>query len=161
MNTERYSPWVRWADRNKLQDLNFPGVYALAISKDDDVSGKPFSWIKAVVYFGMTNAVRGLKGRIEQFNDTIIGKSTAHGGAERFLYDYPREQDLVPFLYVSVAPFKCSVTSIKYDDLITMGDVAKAEYECFAEYADRFGKLPHYNNKKKAPKGKRNAGPIA
>jgi len=151
MNTERFSPWVRWADRNKLQHLNFPGVYALAISKYG-ISGKPFSWIKEVVYVGMTNAARGLRGRFEQFNDTVVGRRTVHGGAERFLHDYPREQDLVPFLYVAVAPFKCSVTSIRHDDLITMGDVAKAEYECFAQYTDRFGTLPHYNDKKNAPK---------
>jgi hypothetical protein len=59
---------------------------------------------------------------------------------------------LVPILYVTVAPFACRVTSNTPADLIRMGKVAKAEYECFAEYVKAFGKLPKYNDKKNYPK---------
>jgi hypothetical protein len=125
-------------------------VYALAIS-ERELSGKPFSWIKEVVYVGMTNAVSGLKGRLKQFDNTIVGK-TGHGGAERFRHDYASDKELVPLLFVAVAPFECNVTSNTPADLLTMGEVAKGEYECFAEYARAFGSLPKYNDKKNSPK---------
>src|SRR4030042_1470559 len=88
MDAQRFSRWAHWADRMRLEGLRSPGVYALAIS-EQDLSGKPFSWIEQVVYVGMTNAVSGLKGRLKQFDNTIIGKS-GHGGAERFGDDFPR-----------------------------------------------------------------------
>ena len=44
MKTNRFSRWTHWKDRNALEGLEFPGVYALAISKRD-LSGKRFSWI--------------------------------------------------------------------------------------------------------------------
>jgi hypothetical protein len=150
MDTKRFSHWTKWTDRNKLEGLQFPGVYVLAIS-EHDLSNKRFTWIQQIVYVGMTNAATGLKGRLKQFDNTIIGK-TGHGGADRFRHDYPMHKDLVPFLYVAVAPFECDVTSIAPSDLITMGDVAKAEYECFAQFAGAFGCLPKYNDKKNSPK---------
>ena len=33
-----------------------------------------------------------------------------------------------------------------------MGDVVRAEYLAFAEYAKRFGRLPEFNDKEKSPK---------
>jgi hypothetical protein len=133
-----------------LKGLQFPGVYALAISKQD-LSATVFSWIEQIVYVGMSNAVSGLKGRLKQFDNTIIGK-TGHGGAERFRYDFPRHKKLMPLLYVAIAPFKCKVTSKTPSDLLVMGVVAKAEYECWAQFVTIFGRLPRYNDKKKAPK---------
>lgn len=156
MDTQHFSRWAHWADRTSLGGLRSPGVYALAIS-DQDISGKPFSWIEQIVYVGMTNAATGLKGRLKQFDNTVIGK-TGHGGADRFRHDRPSHKDLVPLLYVAVAPFECRVTSHAPADLITMGDVAKAEYECFAEYASVFGHLPKYNDKKNSPKYSKTRG---
>jgi hypothetical protein len=153
MKTNRFSRWTHWKDRNALEGLEFPGVYALAISKRD-LSGKRFSWIGQIVYVGMSNAVSGLKGRLNQFDNTIIGK-TGHGGALRFLHDYPDHKKLVPKLYVAAAPFKCKVTSFTSADLLTMGDVVKAEYECWAQFVRVFGSLPKYNDKKRAPKARR------
>jgi hypothetical protein len=150
VNTRLFSRWARWVSRDRLQGLKFPGIYALAIS-DRDLSGHKFSWTEKVVYVGMSNAVSGLKGRLKQFDNTIIGK-TGHGGAERFRHDYPNHKRLVPLLYVSVAPFECDVTSNKPADLRVMGDVARAEYECWAQFATRFKRLPKYNDKKNAPK---------
>jgi hypothetical protein len=150
MDTKRFSRWTRWADRDNFDNLHFPGVYAIAVSKED-LSGRKFSWIEAIAYFGMTNAAKGLKSRLKQFDNTIIGKR-GHGGADRFRHDYPRYEDLVKVLFVSVVPFKCKVTSNAPADLLIMGDVAKAEYECFAKYAKAFHHLPKYNDKKKSPK---------
>jgi hypothetical protein len=151
MDTKRFSRWTHWADRDNLDDLRLPGVYAIAIS-NENLSNKKFSWLEQIVYFGMTNAANGLKGRLKQFDNTIIGKR-GHGGADRFRRDYPRHEDLVPHLFVAVARFECDVTSNTPDDLVIMGDVAKAEYECFAKYVKVFkhGK-PKYNDTKNSPK---------
>ena len=150
MKTSLFSSWKNWSDREDLGNLSNPGVYALAIS-DEDISDQQFNWIQQIVYFGMTNSVAGLKGRLKQFDNTIIGK-TGHGGADRFLYDFPAAKDLNACLYVAVRRFKCDVGSNSPDDLVTMGNVAKAEYECFAEYVTIWGSLPKYNNKQEAPK---------
>ncbi|MGD0260664.1 MAG: hypothetical protein ABSD29_12665 [Verrucomicrobiota bacterium] len=157
MDTKLFSRWAHWNSRNGLEGLEFPGVYALAIC-NHDLSGKRFSWIKQIVYVGMSNAIAGLRGRLKQFDNTIVGK-TGHGGAQRFRYDYPSHKKLVPYLYVAVAPFKRTGTSNSPADLLTMGDVAKAEYECWAQFASVYGRLPKYNDKKKAPKyGKTRSG---
>jgi hypothetical protein len=42
-------------------------------------------------------------------------------------------------------------------DLETMGDVTRAEYAAFANYAKRFGRWPKYNDKKNSPKAKSKA----
>lgn len=162
MDTKRFSDWTRWENRNNLENLKEPGVYALAIS-DKNVAGEPFSWIQEIVYIGMSNALSGLKGRLKQFDNTIIGK-TGHGGAERFRHDYPTYEKLVPLLFVAVAPFKCARDLTSPADLITMGDVARAEWECLAEFVKAFGNLPKYNDKKRAPKYRKAANtalPIA
>lgn len=150
MNIELFSRWAHWNARSELEGLKFPGVYALAIS-NHNLSGEQFSWIEQIVYIGMSNAVAGLKGRLKQFDNTIIGK-TGHGGAERFRHDYQSYEKLVPLLYVAVAPFECKVTSNAPADLLVMGNVAKAEYECWAQFVTIFKRLPKYNDKKNAPK---------
>jgi len=150
MNPKLFSCWSRWDNRNALEGLQFPGIYALAIS-EHDLSGKSFAWIEVIVYFGMSNAAAGLRGRLKQFDNTIIGKK-GHGGAERFRRDFSSHEKLVPHLYVTVAPFKCKVTSNAPSDLRIMGDVAKAEYECWAQFVAIFKRLPKYNDKKNARK---------
>lgn len=133
-----------------------PGVYAIAIS-EVDLAGRRFSWLREIVYVGMTNAVAGLRGRLKQFDNTLNGKR-GHGGADRFRHDYPKREDLVPRLYVAVATFDCNVSSIAPADLLIMGDVAKAEYECFAQYAKVFKCLPKYNDRKGSPKPSKTKG---
>ena len=153
MDSQRFSPWRAWLARESFAQLRFPGVYALALTIDD-LSDQAFSWLPQIVYFGMTNSIAGLKGRLKQFDNTIIGK-TGHGGAERFRHDFPQASELYPRLYVAVLPFECNVTSNSPEDLITMGNVAKAEYECFARFSKLFGQLPKYNDKKNSPKFKK------
>lgn len=145
-----FSRWIKWEDRNSLKGIKYPGVYCIAIS-DIDLSEQDFTWIPRITYVGMTNSIAGLKGRLKQFDNTIIGK-TGHGGAERFRFKYKSYPDLVSKLYVSICSFKCDVKSNKPRDLKVMGEVAKFEFDCFAEYVDYFGELPEFNNKKKSPK---------
>ena len=105
-----------------------------------------------IIYFGMTNAIGGLAGRLQQFDDTISGRRLSHGGADRVRHKFPGYAHLVPRLYVAVAQFVCNPASGLPADLRKMGAVARFEYLCFAEYAEKFGRLPHFNDKKGAPK---------
>jgi hypothetical protein len=132
--------------------LQYPGIYALRISKRN-VEGQPFDWVKDIAYFGMTNSVAGLKGRLSQFNNTLRDKSGGgHGGADRFRYDYNDGDVLAAMLYVAVCPFECQVRDVTPENLLVLGQVAKSEYIAFAEYFKRFEKMPKYNDKKIAPK---------
>ena len=168
MGGMKFSKWVLFKssdkqnyDRKTLPGIDLPGIYVLAISQKD-ISGDSFEWIEEIKYIGMTNSKNGLKGRLQQFENTMRGM-TGHGGARRFRNDYSDYKNinntLFKKLYVSVAPFGDVV--VKDDNppevLRTMGDVAKAEYECFALYREKigprpYGPLPKYNDKKNSEK---------
>jgi hypothetical protein len=152
----KFTPWSKFDSRAELgNSLQYPGIYSLAISRKN-LTASPFDWIPEIVYFGMTNSKAGLRGRLNAFNNTLRDKSgPGHGGAERFLYEdkYWNDREvLAKKLYVSVAPFPCEVTSISRENLTVMGDVVRAEYLAWAEYAARHGALPKYNDKKISPK---------
>ncbi len=102
MYENKFSPWRPWPRRDEALGVEYPGVYALAYSTRN-IAGKPFSWRKDIIYVGMTNSVSGLRGRLKQFDNTIVGK-TGHGGADRVRYKYRNYGNLVRRLYVSVAP---------------------------------------------------------
>lgn len=150
MYERMFSHWASWESRNSLPGGE-PGVYAIAKS-NRNISGKPFSWSKEIIYIGMTNASYGLKGRLGHFDATISGKAHNHGGADRVLYAHQDYKLLSPELYVAVAAFRCDVSSNKPKDLITMGKVAGFEYRCFAQFAKKFGGLPEFNDKKRSKK---------
>ena len=145
-----FSKWVRWADRSTLDDLSYPGIYALAVSVKD-ISNESFEWRKEIVYIGMTNSIGGLKSRLNQFDNTIKGKE-GHGGARRFRYKFSEYSALTKRLFVSIKPFICDVKSGSPKDLRIMGSIAQYEYECFACYVEKFGRLPEFNDKKRSPK---------
>ncbi|MDN4982209.1 hypothetical protein QY049_03085 [Bradyrhizobium sp. WYCCWR 13022] len=148
----RFSSWVKFDQRDLLKNTNYPGVYAIAISSTN-IAGKRFGWSKHIRYFGFTNAVSGLRGRLNAFNNTLRDKSgPGHGGAERFRGKYRNGNLLAKKLYVAVCPFECNVSSNLPKDLRVMGDVVRAEYLAFAKYAALFGRLPEFNDKEKSPK---------
>lgn len=128
-----------------------PGVYVLAISRAR-LNGKPFSWRRDIVYVGMTNSKPGLTSRLKQFDDTISGKRSNHGGAERFRFKHRRYEPLSRRLFASVAPVFCDVKSNKPRDLRLMGKVAEFEFICLARYAQVHRALPEFNDKKRSPK---------
>jgi|SRR5216684_3848100 len=92
-----------------------PGVYAIAKSRKD-ITGRCFEWKKEIIYIGVTNAIWGLKGRLKQFDNAIADKGR-HGGGERVLYKYRDYNKLVKQLYVSGAPFRCTVKLPQPTDL--------------------------------------------
>lgn len=150
MTDNDFSSWFPWTSRNKIMGVKNPGIYILAIS-GKDISNQPFSWRDEIVYIGMTNSSAGLKGRLQQFDNTINGK-TGHGGADRVRFKYEDYEELSNRLFVSIMPVPCDVKSNHPNDLLKMGDVAKLEYVCFAKYASKFGHLPQFNDKKNSPK---------
>jgi len=149
MNTT-FTVWFHWMDRAQLPGLSYPGVYALAISSTD-ISGSAFSWLPEIVYVGMTNAKGGLKSRLGQFDNTIKG-GNGHGGGHRVRFKHPDYRTLIRTLYVAVNAFACDVRPETPRDLRIMGEVAQHEYECFALFAEKFGYLPEFNDKKRSPK---------
>lgn len=151
MIERRFSHWQPWRSRGELERLHYPGVYAIART-NEGLSGAPFELGESIIYFGMTNALSGLTGRLRQFDDTISGRRLSHGGADRVRHRFPGYAHLASRLYVAVAQFPCDPGSSLPGDLRTMGDVARFEYLCFAAYAEKFGRLPVFNDKKTAPK---------
>jgi hypothetical protein len=146
-----FSTWIRWTNRKHLGAiLEFPGIYAIALS-DRDLTSMLFDWSDEIIYIGMTNAKGGLKSRLQQFENTIIGK-TGHGGAERVRHKHGNYNLLVSKLFVSVSHTECNVESNKPSDLRLMGAITQQEYEYFAIFAEKFGRLPEFNDKKKSPK---------
>lgn len=151
MYEKRFSDWLPWQERRKIPDKHCPGVYVLAFS-ERSLAEKPFTWRKEIVYIGMTNSVSGLNGRLGHFDDTISGKKLRHGGADRVRFKHRKYESLFPRLFVSVASFDCDVGSKLPDDLRMMGKVVEFEYLCFAQYAEKFGRLPEFNDMKASPK---------
>jgi hypothetical protein len=151
MHESQFTKWSPWHVRGQLNGIKYPGIYVIAIADSMFNPIEDFCWVNQVVYIGMTNSVGGLRGRLQQFDNTIIGKS-GHGGADRVRFKHQNYQLLTEKLFVSVASFECNVKSNQPTDLLVMGNVAKFEYECFAEFVRIHGALPEFNDKKGAPK---------
>jgi hypothetical protein len=150
-----FTKWVKFGDWKELDkcDLKSPGVYAIAYT-GKNILNKDFDYIKEIVYFGMTNSIMGLKGRLGQFDATINKKLKLHGGAQRVKFNLAKEDaSWKEKLFVSIKPYKgCDVNSNKPEDLEIMGEIAKQEYICFSKYVQRYNELPRFNDKKKSPK---------
>lgn len=144
--------WQRFYEVAPADITTEKGIYAFAISASD-LSNAPFAVIKPIVYFGMTNAEGGLRGRLRQFRDTVFGGKKRHGGAERFVYEHKDNLGgLQQKLYFSLCAFVAVPNQSAVDELMLMGDVARAEYVAFAEYFRAYGCLPKFNDKKASPK---------
>ena len=146
----KFTEWKLWEAQSELQGMQYPGIYAIAVSSSD-LSGKAFSLIPEIAYFGMTNSKGGLKSRLKAFDNTIKGKN-GHGGAHRFRFKHPDYKSLSSMLYVAVCTFHCDVKTHQPKDLRIMGKVTQFEYECFAQFVEKFGHLPEFNDMKRSPK---------
>jgi len=163
----KFSKWVHINNKDELikkEELKraghyVPGIYAIAYS-NVNLSNKEFDYIEDIVYFGMSLNKRGLQGRLYQFFSTINGKSKQHKGGERMVHELSKENDdWLNNLFISLLPcIYCSVNFISAegfiisDDCINlnyMGDIAKQEYSCLYEYANKYNRLPRFCNKPK------------
>jgi len=148
----RFSKWMAWVDRDSLEQSRQPGVYAIAVTAVP-IRGRKFSWRRDIIYVGMTNSLSGLRGRLRQFDQTMSGK-LRHGGADRVRVRHHNYTRFTRHAYVALAPFSCTAGSSLPRDLKVMGEVARFEYRCLAAYADKFDRLPEFNNRK-TPKDSR------
>jgi hypothetical protein len=143
--------WHRWSDRNKIVNKNQPAIYFIAHS-EKDISGNDFSLIKEIIYIGMSISIRGLKGRLDQFEAAMKGKNGVHGGAERVRVKYEDPEEFFKKAYISAKIFKLSNTRDTANDWRIKGDCVGQEYKSFADYMDRFGCLPEFNDQKRSKK---------
>ena len=147
-----FSKWIRIKREDELKGAmlkagnNCPGLYAIAYS-DKDLHNKNFDFIEEIIYFGMSLSIKGLKGRMYQFFSSISGKGNQHSGAKRMRQDLGlKDKEWKNKIYVSLMPcLYVDVTSLLRRDMVYMGDIAKEEYVCFANYCEKFGRLPRFN----------------
>lgn len=140
-----FSRWYSWDNRENYPLKKYPGVYAIAITSDESIEGKPINY-KDISYIGMTNSKDGLSGRWDQFFYSIKGKS-GHSGGKRIYKDKGHYNDWKEILFVAAMGIKCNVNEPTETDYIKMGWVAFFEYEAFAEFYTMVGGHPRYNEK--------------
>lgn len=152
-----FSKWVKWTDRNGLEGINKIGIYSIAVT-ESDISDSPFQLLREIEYFGMTNSKGGLKSRLQQFDNTLKER-LQHGGADRFkrkyfeMYGKEFYNHIIQNVFVAIWWFNCtSPDEHNYEDLQIMGEVAKSEYDCIAEYLKLHTVLPKFNDKKSSKK---------
>lgn len=127
----KFNNWKVWDDRESIKNCDFPGVYLIAIS-DENLRGKRIRW-KHVSYIGMTNSVSGLKGRWNQFQNSIRGKR-GHSGGNKIFSKLRHYEQWHNKLYVSAMPIICNVKTPSPNDQLKMGWVTFLEYEAFSKY---------------------------
>jgi len=146
----KFSKWILWEERNSLKNIDFPGIYMIAITRKR-LHGKKALYCD-VDYIGMTNAKNGLYGRLSQFNQSIQGRP-GHSGGWTVYYDlggYQRWRKKY-HLYVCTMPIRHKIEVDKKlrkpADLRAMGLIAYLEYATLAEYKRIMDKEPEYNKK--------------
>ncbi len=146
----KFSKWMKWEDRKNFQLRKCPGVYMIAIT-NKNLEDKKVD-CEDVVYIGMTISQTGLKGRWEQFNNSINGKSQ-HSGGDFIFKKLGHYKKWGEKLFVCTQAFECntfknSENPRKPDDLRTMGWIAYLEYEAMAKFKEKMkNKEPKYNRK--------------
>lgn len=143
---QKFTVWAKWNNRNNLDQITYPGVYAIALLETKDISGQKFEFREEIIYIGMTNSRGGLQSRLRQFDNTITHPNrNEHSAAERVIYKHQENKDLKNQLYVSICPFKCDVNSNHPDDIRTIGDIKQCESYCIAEYKAKWKRYPEFN----------------
>jgi len=145
------TPWYSWKNRNDLPNKRQPAVYFLALS-EPDISGTEFNMIKEIIYIGMSVSQKGVTGRLNQFERAMKGADGTHGGAERVRFKHIPNDHFFDRLYVSICSFPISASRNTSDDLRSMGECVKHEYVNIADYLDRHGILPEFNDPKRSKK---------
>lgn len=141
-----FTKWCYWPDRANLENISFPGIYALAITAED-LTGKEVDFEK-VVYIGMSNSQSGIRGRLNQLNSSINGGSGHSGGntIKSQLSCYDKWQDGLD-LYVAICPVIFDVKERTEANLKLMGAVTYMEYEAFSLFKAQNPKIgkPKFN----------------
>lgn len=146
----RNTKWFRWEKRKIIPNKKQPGVYFIAVSKKD-ISDEDYSLIKEIIYIGMSKSKKGINRRLNQFNRGMkkvndIYINGVHGGAERVRNKYRSLKHFSKKAYVSVKFFPLADTTKIADIHRQYGKCIKHEYDSIADYFDKHGILPKFNN---------------
>jgi hypothetical protein len=95
-----YSEWHPWLDRNKIPQINLPGIYLLARFTDGCPDGPADPLCSGIVVIGETR--RSLRGRLKQFHDAAFGNGGPHGVGKR--YSQKTYLNSLEALYVAILP---------------------------------------------------------
>jgi hypothetical protein len=149
--SNKNTKWFSWEKRNTIPNRNQPAIYYIAYI-DKNIEGQAFNYIEEIVYIGMTISKNGLKGRLDQFQKAMFGSEGVHGGAERVRFKYKNAKSFFDNAYVSACIFEISKNRNTADDWRIKGDCVGHEYKSFADYIDKYKKLPEFNDQKKSKK---------
>ena len=144
--------WYKWDKRSGIPYIKEPGIYYLAYS-EENIDGTAFSYIPEIIYVGMSISNKGVLGRLDQFRQALENNvDRAHGGAERVRYKHKDTSKFFANAYVAVCSFPLSREKDSANDWRQKGECVKHEYVSFAEYLERFGVLPEFNDQKRSKK---------
>ncbi len=135
--------WTKLAtNRPSIEAGECPGIYLLAFTVEN-LAGQKIK-LCDVFYVGMSNARRGVNGRLKQFVDAIEGKSAKHVAGKRFFKKWCKG---IPYsqlpcdkqFYVTGFPVSCQVKKAVRgpEDLREMGNVAALEYYVLAAVKEK------------------------
>ena len=125
-----------------MPNVRSPGVYSIAYS-ERNITNAEFAWCREIIYFGVADHIGK---RLNQFDKTISGKKNSHGGADRARFKYQEYSKLIPRLYVAIAAIGKTPAQNSPDCWRRKGDARQFEYHCIAEYLEKYGQLPTFNN---------------
>ncbi|MES1181953.1 MAG: hypothetical protein ABUL44_04070 [Flavobacterium sp.] len=132
-------------DSIDIEDGHQPGVYLIARTNDSEITKRKVKdRLEDIFYVGMSNSLKGVAGRLNQFKNAIE-KGKGHSGGNRFFKD-GKYCNGVPFskfepksgkkeeFYVVSLTFKCIVSkeSRKVEHLEIMGEICCLEYYLLA-----------------------------
>ncbi|MCK5542828.1 MAG: hypothetical protein KAI40_09050 [Desulfobacterales bacterium] len=80
------------------------------------------------------------------------GKNKIHGGAERVRFKHQNAMEFFQNVCVSIKSFPLSENQNPSFDWRQKGECVKHEYVSFANYIDRYGELPEFNDQDKSRK---------
>lgn len=73
----RFSKWSSWVGRESTSDLSYPGVYVISLG-GPEAPRKVLPFAERIVYIGQTT--RSLRQRLQEFEDSALGRSGHSGG---------------------------------------------------------------------------------
>jgi hypothetical protein len=125
-------------DHPSIEQGEYPGVYVLAFTQKD-LEGKDIDLSDDVFLVGMSNARRGVNGRLKQFADAIEGRAFKHRPGKRFFDKWcngtPYSQlafDKKFFVTGITNPCQVKKEMRGPEDLREMGNVAALEFYVLA-----------------------------
>jgi hypothetical protein len=146
-----------WKELNEyIKDFKYDyiGIYLLT----KPLAHKPlyFDWDQ-VFYVGMSNAKRGVRGRLKQFK-RAIDCGISHSGGNRFYKEkkycnsisYSKNKKYLGKKFYIISYLTNCIVDKKVrsgNDLRIMGDICKLEFYLLAEIKDLTGKEPLLNKK--------------